>query len=1076
MNSGKFEVYRTSAGAGKTYTIVREFIKFNLQGKSSFDSVAAVTFTNKAANEMKDRILEYLFAISENHTHRKEIASLIDELSTETGLSTETIISGCAKLLHDILHNYSRFSVVTIDSFIHDILRIFSHDLKLPENFNVEIETDMLTDMIVSELLAGLESETEHFEQKKLTDYIIDLALNRFEEKDNWDITSELISFAEMLFTEEGMNNIPAMAKYEVADFSDFAQQLLIVINQIIAEIKVYGEAALKVIHESGLTVNDFYYKGTGIYNYFFKASNATSETELKINSYVQKTIDNDKWSSSKEDISADIKQKLFKYFQKIYNHPLVHWLPMLSKLRSYTGPMALLVKMQQILNQYKIQNQIIPISEFNMHIAEVVRNEPAPFIYERLGQKFRHFLIDEFQDTSVMQWQNFLPLIENSLSQNNNTLIVGDVKQAIYRFRNGEMEQLMYLPDIYDKPEHSLHFDDIEASMNYSFSDRALSSKNTNYRSGQHIVELNNLHFQWIWEKFTATGENKYISQAYENSFQQFPPQAKDLGMVAFYQPDAEDYRTNTLDCILNIVNTYERKGDIAILTRGNASAKQIAMFLMQQNPRIPVISSESLELGFSPAVNCIIDLLKFIYQPSDNIAIIGIYSYLFLYSDRLKKLFPEYSNWLNDVFLPAHVNQRHEVFLQLLHSAGYKLNLQQISALHPTEIVTCLIDEFKLAGIPDSYVMFFQNKLSDFLRQNNEGLAEVLIWWEDKGKKTSIIIPEGTDAVRILTIHKAKGLQFPVVIYPFADFKLKDTNKYIWVNRDLFPASLRKHFTSFNPEKFLIKLSIHSKLPDSELKEFLNKEILKQQLDTLNIHYVAMTRAKYALHVISKPLKEGKSKNGFSSVNELISGFIIENQDILVQHENNGNISLRYGNDIIPPAKQSEEKQPELSRYFLRPANSLKIRTASYSQNKAGQTGELFHLFMSETHDLTNINEKFADFCIKQTLSEEQIVLLTKLLQTFKEDFRIGEYFSEGMNHLNETTIIDKTKTYRPDKIVYNDSKTFVIDFKTGKKSPKHREQIDNYTRLLEDIGFVNITSVLVYIRENEIEIIGE
>jgi ATP-dependent exoDNAse (exonuclease V) beta subunit len=694
MYGKNFEVYRTSAGAGKTYTIVREFIRLNLMNRSNIDSTAAITFTNKAANEMKDRILEYLFAISQNRTERREIASMIDELGRTTGMSKEEIVTSSGKMLHEILHQYSRFSISTIDSFVHDILRTFSHDLKLPENFSVEIDTDMLTETIVSELLSGLVRSEDDPENTALSDYVVDLAMDRFENKDNWDISRELRDFAKLIFTENGMNAIPSVSGFRVQDFGKAAGRLQQLTERILHEIRKLGNEAMEAINSSGLDENDFYYKVTGIAGFFMKAARADRFTELKANSYVLRTIQEGKWASQSDDIPDALKHKLTGIFFSIENQPLKDFLPFIQHLNTQLGPMALLSKMQQILQEYNITNQSIPIAEFNKHISEVVRNEPAPFIYERLGQKYKHFLIDEFQDTSVSQWLNFLPLVENSISQNNHVMIVGDVKQSIYRFRNGEMEQLMRLPLIYDKPAPQ-HFDDIETTLQHSFSDKSRSPEftNTNYRSGQYIVELNNLHFEAIRNLFIQNGSNHYIADAYENLSQLYAAHAEGTGEVCFYPVEEEQYRESTLNAITNIVLSYERKSDIAILCRGNATAKQIAAHLMQQDPPIPVISSESLELGFSSSVRFIIDMLGFINDPGNNIAITGAFFFLQFNTTQVSSLYPTPESWLNDLLTGSFKGNYAAAFHQLLNDAGYNAEMLFHSDMPVSEMVSLII-----------------------------------------------------------------------------------------------------------------------------------------------------------------------------------------------------------------------------------------------------------------------------------------------------------------------------------------------------------------------------------------------
>jgi len=1075
MQDKTFQVYRTSAGAGKTFTIVREFIKLILSGKAKYDNVAAITFTNKAANEMKDRIMEYLFAISRAELHRPEIASLVKQLSADTGLSEEKVISRCGKILTQILHNYARFSITTIDSFIHDVLRIFSHDLRLPDNFTVETDNDMLAEMMVSELLFGLESHSDDADTKLLSGYVINLALENFEEKDNWDITAELLNFAKLIFTEDGMHHIPSIAARHISEFSAIITSLNKHIRDTYSEISQLGQQALELIAAEGLGEDDFFQKKRGIFSFFRKAAEANKHPDLSPNSYVTQTIEEDKWAASGKHIQDTLKSRLTELFEKIDEHEGLKFLPLSIHIRMQIAPMALLGRMQQILSQYNETNQVLPIAEFNKHISGIVRNEPAPFIYERLGQKYLHYLIDEFQDTSVLQWQNFLPLIENSLSQMNNVLVVGDVKQSIYRFRNGEMEQLMNLPDIYNKPFQSQHFDDIERTMYERFYDQSKDPgfDNTNYRSGEHIVELNNKHFSWIGEKYAQNQTNPFVAEAYSNPSQLFAQGATGKGEVFFYPMPNDNYHSDTFEQILQIIRSSPVKGDIAILTRGNANAAAIAGFLMQQDPPVPVISSESLRLGFSPAVNFIIDLLKIISNPDDGIAATGAYTFLQMHNQQVKSMFPEYSTWLNEHFFPATAGERTKILRNLLKKAGLEEDISLLETMPVADVVSIIIRSFNLATPPDAYILFFQNQLIDFINRNSEGLTGVLQWWEEKGKGISIIVPEGTDAVRILSVHKSKGLQFPVVIYPFADFRLKDTNSHIWVPRELLPDHISKLCQLPGVNNLLMKLSAHGKLQDGSVRDFLQKEIMKQELDALNIHYVAMTRAKNALHVLFREMPKAAEKPSFSKINEILSAFVSSNHEMFSIHE--GVNCLHYGSTSETSVKQTPVKvQPVLQEYIIRKHPAVKIRTVAAGTGGARQTGELFHLFMAGTKSLSDLSETFTGFCIKHNVADEKAAILKNMLQQFTSHSGLRELFSSGMRQLNEATIIDRDKTYRPDKVIYNEHQTFVIDFKTGKKHMGHRDQVENYSSLLEKMEFRNIRKLLIYVSEDTLEIV--
>jgi ATP-dependent exoDNAse (exonuclease V) beta subunit len=1074
MKNGTFQVYRTSAGAGKTYTIVKEYILLYLSGNAKFDSTAAITFTNKAANEMKDRIVEYLFEISNDNIKKPEIQSLIEQLTQESSLSQELVVEKCKELLHHILHKYARFTITTIDSFIHDILRIFSFDLKLPDNFNVELDTKSLSDMIVSQLLHELDSHESQSPNFNLSSFIIQIAMSRFEEKDKWDITNELISFAELLFNENALQHISGLSNFSIDDFNSISKSLHKSILHHLDIIRTTAGKAIKTIHDEGHSVSDFYQGKRGIYQFFNSLKEVKEDGTIEPNSFVQTTIEEDKWTpANKADISHALKQSLNACYQAIMSNPIRPFLKLMNSLRLQMGVIALLSRMQNILDDYKEQNQILPISDFNVHISKIVKNEPAPFIYERIGQKYKHFLIDEFQDTSVMQWQNFLPLIENSLSLRNNVFVVGDVKQSIYRFRSGEFEQLMNLPEIYNKPNDIPHLNDVEQLITLCFEDRANmpQTKNINYRSGEHIVNTNNTHFEWIREQFAQAQSNDYVVKAYENLTQGYKPSAKGKGYVRFYPLEKEEYLNTVLQQILEIVQQKSNYGHIAILTRGREKSKLIASFLMRQNPPVPVISSESLELGFSPAVCFVMDMLKIIQNNSNHLAMVGAYTYLLAYDDSISVKYANHHLWLNEVLIQTPKTQWFQVFSKWLKDSGYACDFMSYAYMPIDEVVSEIVSVFGLARPVDSYILFFQNKLIDFLKENNEGLLGVLKWWETRGSSEPIIIPEGTNAVRILTIHKSKGLQFPCVIYPFADFKLRQTLDKVWVPVSILPNEVRDEVQFGDLKSVLVSLSLEKSLPLCELKTFLQQEIMKQELDTLNIHYVAMTRARDELHVLFK----NESSNKDYGVNHLIARYLKEKFKTCTTTTEENTHMFQVGEMMVNESEgKNELGQPLLlNTYHLRSRSSVKTRTVRHRNNDAQQIGNLFHNFMSQINDLKDLENKLDVFCSNCCVGDYAKGALLNMIQQYQANEQIRSIYSLRLTQLNEATVVHKHQLFRPDKIFYNDEQTHVIDYKTGRKHKHHHEQISGYCQLLAKMGFKNIDALLVYVEEDAIDI---
>lgn len=439
-----FSVYKSSAGSGKTYTLVREYLKIILLSPKDFRRVLAITFTNKAANEMKHRILSSLTDIAdfENKPERVAVKFMLPELIKETNLNKNDIALNAKKCLQLILHNYSDFGVSTIDSFVHKIIKTFAHDMHLPLNFEVEMDTDEMITKVVDILISNVGTD------KALTDVLVNFTRLKTEGDKSWHIERDLAGISKELLTDEGQVHIDRLKELSLSDFAEIRKKLESSVHVFESKISDLGKKAFDLILGKSLDATAFYQGTRGIFNYF-KNLAIRKFDKLEPNNYVKKTMEEDKWTSGKasaSDFAAidSIKAELIAKFREIevllekeYPDYLVR-----NEVLKNLYPLALLNEIEKVLEEYKEDNEIVHISEFNKRIAEIVLKEPVPFIYERMGERYKHFMLDEFQDTSVLQWLNILPLLENSLAEDNFNMLVGDGKQAIYRWRGGEVEQ----------------------------------------------------------------------------------------------------------------------------------------------------------------------------------------------------------------------------------------------------------------------------------------------------------------------------------------------------------------------------------------------------------------------------------------------------------------------------------------------------------------------------------------------------------------------------------------------------------------------------------------------------------
>ena len=622
-----FSVYKSSAGSGKTYTLVKEYLKIILMNPVDFRTVLAVTFTNKAANEMKERVIFNLKALGSDNanTDSNTIKHLLPELVEETGLDKEIIFNNARKSLSLILHNYSDFAISTIDSFVHKIVKTFAYDLKLSLNFEVELDAEKLLKQAIDTLISKIGVD------KELTELLVNYTESKAEDEKNWHIENDLLALAKTLTDENSQHYTALIQDLNYGDFKELAKTISGFLKQFKKKIIDEAKTVIDLLSDSKIDSNFFYYGKTGIGNYFKKLASEKNEDFIP-NSRVTKTIDEDIWYSAKlidsEKSKIDsVKNMLFDSYyriQKICEQELGKY-KLYKLLYKQIYPLAVLNEIEKNVSEIKEQNNIIHISEFNKRISQIVFTEPVPFIYERIGERYKHFLIDEFQDTSLLQWQNLIPLIENSLAEGHFNMIVGDGKQAIYRWRNGEVEQFAMLPEIFRKENLPL-FDERENTLKRNFQERFLQN---NYRSKKEIIEFNNDFFKTISSALNDSFQNIY--QGMEQTFDfsntggyvqlEFVPTTEE-------KEEVDPMLLRLLNIVDEIKSSKRKMSDVALLCRTRNEAKACSLHLLENN--IPVLSSESLLLSASEELNVIVSFLKQLLDNDDLLSMANILQYL--------------------------------------------------------------------------------------------------------------------------------------------------------------------------------------------------------------------------------------------------------------------------------------------------------------------------------------------------------------------------------------------------------------------------------------------------------------
>ncbi|EAY28250.1 UvrD-helicase domain-containing protein [Microscilla marina] len=907
-----FKIYSSSAGSGKTYTLTREYLKLALQGDQPhyFKYILAITFTNDAANEMKARIVNALQGFAQPDTlddkARKGSDQLLFGIAEELGVAPEKLRTRAQKVFVKIIYNYSDFAVSTIDRFVNKITTAFTQELDIPYNYDVDLDTDKLLETAIDRVLAKVGRETK----ENLSNILVDWAEKKAEEGKNWaQIAPELADFSKDLMNERSYNYLNQLKKLTVDDFQIIKEELFNYKKNLKSQIVTIAEQGLSLMQAQGVGVNDFFQKAKGVGGYFQKLAQG-KDLEKPANSYVMQALNNNKWYSGKAQPGIDaIAPSLAQDIAHLRNLKSIYLL--VSLITPHIYKMALIHEVESELEELKIENNSIHISDTNKKIAEIISNEPVPFIYERVGEKYNHILIDEFQDTSVLQWQNLLPLVENNLAEHNFNLIVGDAKQAIYRWRGGEMEQLVHLyknnigallqPSLMQENTFNL-LRDRYATLHQNHLAAQLKH---NYRSTREVIEFNNSFFRDLVDMYRH--EFPLLDQIYDEDFEQAIPEqnTKTGGHVEIQFVNKDTYHTDTLEYILVTISTALNQGfakkDIAVLTRSNGSGQEIAVFLKSKG--FPVISQTSLLLASDDKVHFIIAFLKLIKNPHDRLLRSEV---LYLFYRVIKRITPD--DMINNV-IKSLITKPIAEFFEHIQGEGYDISQGMLQQLGVYELVEKLIEVFGLFEHQNrlEYLFRFLDLVIEFNLQKNTTLTDFLEYWEDKKDVVSVNTPKDQDAITITTIHKSKGLEYSVVILPFAEWEYTPKrNSTMWINLP------REEFTFKHSSNYLSTsiVQVSSKLAETLVADQYHDEIEKTFIENVNLLYVAFTRAVDRLYIFTR-LENFASKKPPKRVSTLMHQYLLNRQ---FWEEGNATYPIEMGE----PKAQGEATEEDEDKYF--------------------------------------------------------------------------------------------------------------------------------------------------------------
>ncbi|MBO6879394.1 UvrD-helicase domain-containing protein [Winogradskyella sp.] len=1036
MSNSPFKIYNASAGSGKTFTLAKSYIKILVQSQNydQFKSILAITFTNKAVGEMKERIIEMLKLFSQEKSLREPHPMFI-AICEELSISAENLHNKSKHILKHIIHNYGAFDISTIDGFTHRVIRTFAHDLKLPVNFEVELDQERLLNEAVDSLIAKAGTD------KALTKVLVDFAIEKADDDKSWDISYDFNKIAKLLVSENDLPAIETLKDKAIADFKILKSSLSQEITKLEVDILIIAETTLALIDECGLQFDDFSRKS--LPNYFENLSSrnfnvsfdSTWQSDLTEGNTLYPKRVSETIASTIESIQPDLAEAFLK------TKALIIELKLKKGFYKNITPLSVLNAIQNELNMLKEEQNKLLISEFNKIISNEIKDQPTPFIYERLGEKFKHYFIDEFQDTSKMQWRNLTSLLDSSLSTSNGSvMLVGDAKQAIYRWRGGEAEQFI---DLYNKIENPFQ---VEAQV---------LTLDTNYRSAKEIINFNNGFFKFLSENYFS---DKRYAELYENSNQNLNNDIEGYVNIEFLDISKDDDATNLYASqVLNRIKECQNNGyslnDICIIVRKRKEGVAIANHLSENG--IEITSSETLLLKNSDKVNFLDSFLRLLLQPNNDSLKIEILSFI------------AEQHSINDkhLFFETHLKPSIEELFLSLKSLDIFLEKNELLRMSLYELVEQLIRTFNLHNSSDAYLMFYLDVVLEFTQKQNSDLAAFIDYFDKKKDSLSVVSPKNMNAVQVMTIHKSKGLEFPVVIFPFADLNIyRELDPKTW-----FPVE-ENDYNGF--ETLLLNYNKDTEHFGEIGQLIYNTHQSQLELDNLNLLYVTLTRAVEQLYVISK--KDINNKDVVAE-NTYAGMFISYLQTLGKWSDNQSTYS--FGSLINNQERPGSEDKNEPLRLISVPKedHNLNIITKSgqlwdTKQERAMERGNLVHLILSKIKTSQDVDFAINDLVVSGDILSSEEKELRDLVMEVIQHQKLSPYFTSEFEIYNERDIITNTgQILRPDRInIHSNNEAIIIDYKTGEQKTSYKSQLNSYASILEVMNYSIKHKYIVYIND--------
>ena len=1060
-------VYKASAGSGKTFTLATEYIKLLVNNPHSFRNILAVTFTNKATEEMKMRIVSQLYGIGMNYDDSK---SYVNILCQKLDCSEEFLRQRAKAALHLLLHNYSFFRVETIDSFFQSVLRNLARELDLTANLRIELNDRQVEELAVDGMIDDLKATDD------IMEWIMDYIYDNMQEDKSWNVIGQIKSFGQTIFKDfyKDHRQQLSVAMQQPAFFNNFSARLKKQRDMAQDKVKTIAATFFDAIDNENLSVEDFSFGTGGVAGFFLKIKDGPIPPG-EIGKRALACVDApEKWCTKSHQRRSEIMALADNTLNNVLKYAIE---TMPEQWNQYQSAQLAMRHLYQLRLLDAIENKVRSLNDEagrfllcdTQHLLHsLINDNDSPFIFEKIGSYLENIMIDEFQDTSIVQWKNFKVLLNECMSRSGSeNMIVGDVKQSIYRWRAGDWRLLNNIDEEFVNSQELL---DIKTLA-------------TNYRSLSNVVNFNNVFFEKAQEleylEQTSNGSEEALQlvKAY-NDVKQKTKSDEQLGLVSVKLLPATDYQERVMQTMVEQVEQLVERGvsasNIAILVRTNSLIPVVANYFADHSQDVNIVSDEAYRLDSSVAVNILVEALRLLTHPDDRLTRFTL-AYMYQKNALGKQC------GMNEVFMQCR--EVDELLPARYIDEKEKLLLMPLYDL--VEQLCKMFDIDKLEG-QTAYICAFLDEIINFATNASSDIDAFLVEWQASiGQKT--IRGDKVNGVRILSIHKSKGLEYDNVIIPFCDWQLeKSHGNMIWCSPESEPYDMMPLLP--------IDYSRKSLLGTVFQQDYLH-ENLQNTVDNLNLLYVAFTRASHNLFVIGK-------RNASNSRSALIEQCLpivaqkMKGSRIEGVEDLKAEVSFEYGSLYIPVSdgkKESENVMLKKAEPLAVSYKHMESEVAFKQSNKSRdfiegdddsttyiKLGCLLHNVLSRIATADDIDAVVAEMdmegLIDSTITTK--AKITDMLHKRLSSRRVSHWFSGQWQLYNECTLLrydhnsGTLQEKRPDRVMTNGEETVVVDFKFGTPHDEHRDQVAEYISLLREMGMTNVKGYLWYVYKNIIE----